>query len=515
MTINLTNKKNQFFILALILIVQLLLYFFLFWPIDLDETIYGYFGQRILAGDLPYRDVFDHKVPGIFFIYALILRFFGNYFIFFRLTALFFSLLTTVLLFKIGKLIANPLTGFCIAAFHAVFINGFFIQGTTANTEIFINLFNIVALWLFLIVYKKENDKRPDCSINFKKNNFYIFLAGIFSGLSFMTKPVAIFNFFVLFIFLLFFKKSVLKKTIYLFSGFFIFPLIFSFYFLTKNYLKEYFDYAFLINFSYLDTERSIFLSPFNSLKNFLNNVLITAKIENGFLWISALAGSFYLLIKKRSLEGYLFITYLAFSIIGIATGGYHFLHYNIQLIPALSLLAGIFLAKTIKKINGVNSQEYSKIINFSFFLVFLFFFFIIPILQYKNKFIPLQKNGHQYDIESIIISQELQKKVKPDEYLFVWPRTPQIYFFSQRQSASRFIFYHAWAEKKLSIKNNIIIDLEKNPPAFIVLDPYLKVLPDYHFLALEAFIEKYYQPEKKLFSEKMNSNWQIFKRSD
>ena len=40
-------------------------------PIGGDQGIYGYDGQRVLAGDLLYRDAWDQKPPGIAYVYAL------------------------------------------------------------------------------------------------------------------------------------------------------------------------------------------------------------------------------------------------------------------------------------------------------------------------------------------------------------------------------------------------------------------------------------------------------------
>lgn len=41
-------------------------------PLGGDEGIYAYIGDRILKGDLPYRDVFEQKPPGVLYTYALI-----------------------------------------------------------------------------------------------------------------------------------------------------------------------------------------------------------------------------------------------------------------------------------------------------------------------------------------------------------------------------------------------------------------------------------------------------------
>jgi hypothetical protein len=43
-------------------------------PAGGDQGLYAYEGQRVLAGSVPYRDVWDQKPPGIAFLYASLLR---------------------------------------------------------------------------------------------------------------------------------------------------------------------------------------------------------------------------------------------------------------------------------------------------------------------------------------------------------------------------------------------------------------------------------------------------------
>ena len=43
-------------------------------PAGGDQGLYGYSGQRILAGAVPYRDIWDQKPPGIAFVYAALWR---------------------------------------------------------------------------------------------------------------------------------------------------------------------------------------------------------------------------------------------------------------------------------------------------------------------------------------------------------------------------------------------------------------------------------------------------------
>src|ERR687889_2081724 len=39
-------------------------------PMGPDQALYAYVGERILHGELPYRDAWDQKPPGIHYVYA-------------------------------------------------------------------------------------------------------------------------------------------------------------------------------------------------------------------------------------------------------------------------------------------------------------------------------------------------------------------------------------------------------------------------------------------------------------
>jgi hypothetical protein len=59
---------------ALILLLLLLRLPSLVQPAGGDQGLYGYAGQRILAGDVMYRDIWDQKPPAIGFVYAVLWR---------------------------------------------------------------------------------------------------------------------------------------------------------------------------------------------------------------------------------------------------------------------------------------------------------------------------------------------------------------------------------------------------------------------------------------------------------
>ena len=47
-------------------------------PFERDEGEYAYMGNLLLEGLLPYRDAYNMKLPGTYFMYAVIELFFGK-----------------------------------------------------------------------------------------------------------------------------------------------------------------------------------------------------------------------------------------------------------------------------------------------------------------------------------------------------------------------------------------------------------------------------------------------------
>ena len=69
-------KQSSNLSISLLLVATLGLTWLLrmnFWgqPLQLDEGVYSYIGWGMFEGLVPYRDVFDHKPPGIYLLYAL------------------------------------------------------------------------------------------------------------------------------------------------------------------------------------------------------------------------------------------------------------------------------------------------------------------------------------------------------------------------------------------------------------------------------------------------------------
>ncbi|MFH1347331.1 MAG: glycosyltransferase family 39 protein [Candidatus Margulisiibacteriota bacterium] len=508
------RKTAVVIILLLILLLQVGLRLpFLHVPLDRDEGAYGYMAQRILAGEVPYRDAFDHKPPLVYFIYASLVKLFGNSISAIRVPTLLYSLLTTVALFYLGFLLLGAGGGLLAAFLYALFSGGILIQGASSNTETFMVLPLILAFCCFLLSGKMREDQGKSGKIRMGM----IFLAGLFSGIAIMIKQVAVFNFVVLLGFLLFDKVQSPKSKVacagdigqktldvglrvllgvwILMFGFLVFPLLFTLYFLLKGAFSDYIYDVFLVNRQYL---RSLPFGPLARMINGIYTTFVIAKLENSILWVFGLTGLFCIFFKDRLKQNLLLAFWSLASIVAVAASGLFFGHYYIQLIPALCLLS----AYAIKRI----TKEAGFLLKAAIVLVALFLVFSIIPYQYPVyfKFTLEQVSERQYGKLSYVISyklaQKLKELMKPQEKIFVWAANPEMYFYLEKKSPTRFYNYLGWMESEEN-KQEIVRSVIKERPEYMIWTDY-----NFRYNELVDFVEGEY----RLFM--MIGNWKVFK---
>jgi 4-amino-4-deoxy-L-arabinose transferase-like glycosyltransferase len=404
------------------LVLQLILRIpFLNEPLEGDEGVYAYMGQRIMAGEVPYRDYFDHKPPVVYYIYAFILKSFGQTIFSIRFATALLSLLTTIFIFLVGRRMFSEVFGLISAFLYALFSGGPLIEGAGSNTEVFMVLFLMVAFYFF----------------TGKRTARDLFFCGLFSGLAFMTKQVAALNFLVFLIFSMigigklgegedagidWFPNLHPISGFYLILGFLMFPLGFTLYFWLNRGLAEFIDYAFLFNLGYVQPKLDLF---------FFYRTFYIALVENSILWLLGVAGLIYIIFQKREGKASLLIIWFLASLLGVYLGGFSFGHYFIQVIPALSMLSAIFIFGWIK----IRPAWWISTAGILILLLLLF-----PImsqqLPYYLKYSPEEISYQKFRHLNNVLAQQLAIKLKGQEklegkYLSV-RYFPQIFFYTK-----------------------------------------------------------------------------------
>jgi len=119
-------------------------------PLERDEGEYAYIAQRLFHGELPYRDAFDQKPPGVFAVYAVALAGLGSSAWHLHLAAALWTAVTTAgLALWVGRIAGGVAGGFTALVFGLASTDPR-LFATAANTELFMLLplvASAAALW--------------------------------------------------------------------------------------------------------------------------------------------------------------------------------------------------------------------------------------------------------------------------------------------------------------------------------------------------------------------------------
>jgi 4-amino-4-deoxy-L-arabinose transferase-like glycosyltransferase len=315
----LKNKIPQIIIIILGLCALTVIVCSFFWPMAEDEGIFLTIASRITHGELPYRDYFDHKPPGIYYFLAPIITIFGNSLFAARFAIALTNLGTAFIIFKIGQKAFGKQVGFLsggIFLFLTVLYQGFY---AICEPPMVFSL--AVGIFFFQKTLTKPNLKLS-------------FLAGLSIGAAILFKQPAILNAIITaFFFYQLSKKQLGTKMAAYFLGLVLPITILIFYFWAKGAIFDFLYQTVTVNFT-------------NYLPQSLDFAAIPKLFFPGIVFWFILI---FALFKQQNDKNSLFEKFLIFSTIAplvlILTRPYH--HYLIQTLP----FAGLLLGNLIKNI--------------------------------------------------------------------------------------------------------------------------------------------------------------------
>jgi len=281
---------------------------------------------------------------------------------------------------------------------------------------------------------------------------------------------------------------------------------------------------------------------PWSEGKKLLDYMFTSITAEYKFFWVHAFAGLAVVVIKgiswRKKAMGLLLIF---FSCMTIVPGFYFYGHYWIQIIPGLSILAGLtfygFNYLLTEKFN-VRSQRTPYI------YVAVFLVFALMHLN-RNKSYYFHPNydrilrtvyGNNPFPESMAIANYINSISKPEDGIVVMGSEPQIYFYTKKHCPSRHAYFAALVDDTPQHKEwqrEFVRDVEKAKPRFFVFfnhqislfvqpgtdryifDWYNKYVTDnYHIIGVVDMIDGYtsnYVWKEQLSTYKMQSQTAIY----
>ena len=89
-------------------------------PPGRDQGIFLYHGWGLIEGLVPYRDMWDHKPPGIYFLYAIALKLFGHRYVAVNVLDIFWRLATVAAVYLVAARLYGRREGLIAAIFYGV-----------------------------------------------------------------------------------------------------------------------------------------------------------------------------------------------------------------------------------------------------------------------------------------------------------------------------------------------------------------------------------------------------------
>ena len=461
------NPLNDRVYLSLIAVVILGLtcfvrFRFLGVPLERDEGEYAYVAwQLLLNGTLPYTETISLKLPGIHFVYVIILAIFGETPSSIHLALLFTNIATSFLIFLLGKRFYDGSVGIFAGAIFLVMTLTPSAHGFWANSEHFVVFFAMGSFLLMMVALDNEDTR-------------YLFLSGVLLGISILVKQHAIFFWMFGFFYFMYCKKQTedfadifSKAPIFLTGTLTPVILVVFIYYVTGNFHEIWFwtvKYAF---------EYVSYVPPNEAVGRFVDHF---APILNNNFWILflSLLGVVSVCWDKTIRSKYaFFFGLLVFSFIAITPGFYFREHYFILLMPSLSMFAGIGASSFLK----LSPTRHG--LKFAFLLCALFIILVTPLFTQKNIFFKMSSfeiMRHTYGLnpfsESIKLSAYIKKNTNVDDVIAILGSEPQVYYFSKRKSATRFIYMYPLTDEHSYgrvLQAEMIKELENSQPKYIL----------------------------------------------
>lgn len=434
-------------------------------PLERDEGEYAYAGQLILQGLPPYGQIYNLKMPGVYAAYALVMSVFGQTPGAIHLGLFVINAATVLLLFLLGRKLVDAFAGVVAAASFALLSMGQQVQGIFANAEHFVILTAVGGI--LLLVYAADTNKRST-----------LFAGSVLLGLSFIMKQhgVVFIAFGGLYLFLTEItrkpleRNSLVMKCLVFLAGVTL-PFALTCLIL---YQAGVFDKFWFWTFDY--ASQYVSSVPLAAGIALLADQLGGIVHSSILIWLLAGIGLTSLVWNKRSRACGLFTALFSiFSFLAVCPGLYFRPHYFILLLPAVGFLAGLGVSSLCDLAGRQKTVPATKITPVLITICVLaystwqqreFLFFMEPREASRSTY------GLNPFPESLEIARYIKNNSNDNDQVAILGSEPQIYFYSNRRSATGYIYTYALMESHpyaLTMQREMIAEIERAKPKFLV----------------------------------------------
>ena len=464
----------------------------------IDEAYYSTIAIDMLDGGTVYRTAVDTKPPGMYYIYAGVFRVTGSNNLFaVHLLAIFVVVATALVLRRIGARVADDWAGAWSGIGYAVFVHAYRPGDTLgANSEIFASLPLALSVLAFL-----QGLKKPDWGL--------MFLSGALVGVATLIRQPSAVTLGVMLACLayglLISRTCSLARVLVagnaVVVGFIAVIAALAWHYQLQGNLHEAYSWACAFAIRYVESETTVGYVLKRLLTVHLAVILLSALLWYFGIWqVVATLRSFWCR-RAVSTGQVLLILWLALSYLAIFIGWRFPGHYHLAVLPPLSILAGQAFSRFVAE------QRDSLQVRWRWIRASMIGAATVPAIAFL--IVALSVRAQTFHFFPVV--QRIVKETSANDRIFVWGTSPQLYSFSGRRMATRFVscthLVGAYASRPREVRDrgqSVIpetwqmfqADWEAHPPALIIdmstVDPFWSAHPMTRYPVLRACLPRY-----------------------
>ena len=436
-------------------------------PLEVDECNYAYFGQRLLAGDNLYTDLWDHQPPGVFAFTAVLVALFGSSPLVFRIASAVAAAVTLVVVYGLCKQALSAKACWLAAAAFALASSDPGIAGEGCNREVYMNLLGAGGLWLILA-----------------RRWWALLAAGLCLGVSSLFKTVAAAQW--LFLFVAVVASEVRGPTPRVLAGLraallfatgpvLVWACTFA-YFQATQRLEVFVEAAFSYNLTYGRFDAPLWekFTGFFS-RGMAGSVFRSAAV----LWLAGGLGTLLLPWRRNFRFSSTMAAFALGSFVAVCLPGWFWRHYYMLLLPSLVLGSAVIFDRLWRR-RCVAAGDRAhlkawKIGAYAYAGVVLLGLLGLQFVFYLSRE-PVNLSSPRYSLRMAWARQQglrTRAVTAPDDAVCVWGMDVGIYYYAQRRSASRYTLIAPLQQDSASAaqrRARFAEDLARTQPRLIML---------------------------------------------
>ena len=439
---NRPSAPSTMYLRALTILLVLFHIVFLYAQIDAGPGVFMTIGKGILDGQLPYIDYYDHKPPGIYLTLASSFSIFESP-VSAKLLVFLVNLTSAEIVRRISSYLEGPKFGLIATIF---FLSGSLVYGGPhVYSTPFVAFFGLLATAGLLFW-------------NWRRSRRYLFIAGLFTGISTVFKQTALAFFAAFVVYLLLVNSKRLNRRgiwldlVVFLGGFTVLFIPILMFYHHQDALDSLFYWTVFIHF----VPRTYGGDPFSILVENIREI-------NNFplLWAGAVIGMISS-IRRHVKEEIRLI-----SIVVIAGITPMFLHgwgyYYLQALPFGAILCAYGLKKSWVSFRPIASSSDVKVA-----IVVILLIMLLPFGQ-TLAWVTTDQIIRYNLTDDKQIGKRVNLQTAPDEPILVLGEEAEIYFLADRKPMSPHLYYLT-INRHLYSETNIIQTINQKSVTTVVI---------------------------------------------